>query len=51
MIHSARPRSLASSEHCFRLKFVLFCEKWERTDGRTDVAMDDMCGNNDQYRP
>ena len=26
--------SLASSEHCFRLKFVLFhFEKWGRTDG------------------
>ena len=28
--------SLASSEHCFRFNFVLFCEKWGRTDGRTN---------------
>ena len=37
--------SHASSEHRFRFKFVLF---WlVGTDGRTD----DMCKNNDPYRP
>ena len=41
--------NLASSEHCFRLKFVLF---WKvGTDGRTDGRTDDMCRNNDHYRP
>ena len=31
--------SLASSEHCFHMKFVfvlLEWEKWEQTDGQTD---------------
>ena len=30
--------NLASSEHYFRLKFVLFCEKWERSYERTTCA-------------
>ena len=38
---------LASSEHCFRLKFVfLDFEKWGRTDRRTTCAK-----TNDYYRP
>ena len=40
---------LASSEHCFRLKFVLFLKVG--TDGRTDGWTDDICKNNDHYRP
>ena len=43
----SQTHSHASSEHCF----LLFCfsgfEKWARTDGRTD----NMCENNDLYRP
>ena len=39
--------SLASSEHCFRLKFVLF----SKVGTDADVQMDDTCKNNDPYRP
>ena len=28
----SQTHNLASKEHCFRLKFVLFCETWGRTD-------------------
>ena len=37
--------SHASSEHGFRLKFVLFCEILKSGDGWTD----NMCENNDHW--
>ena len=43
--------SLASSEHCFHLKFVLFLldfEKWGRTDGQVQKMITtgcDYCGS------
>ena len=39
--------SLNSSDHGFRLKFVLFCWILKSGDGRTD----NMCENNYHYRP
>ena len=38
--------SLASSEHCFHLKFVLFLLDFVKC-----WRMDNMCENNDNYRP
>ena len=32
----SQTHGLASSEHCFRLKFVLFCQILKNVDGRTD---------------
>ena len=39
--------SLASSDHYFLLFCFAIFEKWGRTDERTD----NMCKNNDHYRP
>ena len=47
----SQTHSFASRKHCFCLKFVLFCEKWGRTDRWTDVRTDNMCENNDHYWP
>ena len=40
--------SLASSEHCFSLKYFFV---WKSGDGQWDVLTDGMCKNNDHYRP
>ena len=46
MIHSARPTVSGVANIVFT--WNLFClEKW----GRTDLQTDDMCENNDHYRP
>ena len=37
-----------SSDHCFHLKFVLFCDILNTGDRRTDRL---TCENNDHYRP
>ena len=56
MIHSAKP----TVSPVAKIVFCFFClirfEKWgrtdgRRTDGRTDVRTDDICENNDPYRP
>ena len=41
-------QSLASSEHCFRLKLVCFLD-FDKC-GRTYAWTDNMCENNDHYR-
>ena len=43
MIHSARPTVSPGSEHCFLLLCFSRFEMWGRTDN--------MCENNDPYRP
>ena len=50
MIYLARPTVLSVANIVFTWK--LFCfEKWGRTYVRTYVRKDDMCENNDHFRP